>query len=191
MRNAKYRYSPVGYICPGVELLGHRKGFILASPTLSHTTKSHYFLHLHKLPTTPQISRHTHLWSDLPHGTDPRVRLGLCGQVSGVLASGVQSRRQGGFRLQSGWVLKAHRIPYSFLSTHHGVVQGFESQSMGWGGGLSYTSSCTSVSSSFFWLCAILFIYFFLVYYQSSLLKLMLQKGKDLISLIHYYIPWV
>ena len=79
-----YRYS-VGYICPGVELLGHRKGFILASPTLSHTTKSHYFLHLHKLPTTPQISRYTHLWSDSPHGTDPRVRLGLCGQVSGVL----------------------------------------------------------------------------------------------------------
>ena len=65
--------------------MGHRKEFILASPTLSHTTKSHYFLHLHKLPTTPQISRYTHLWGDSPHGTDPRVRLGLCGQVSGVL----------------------------------------------------------------------------------------------------------
>ena len=132
---------------PGSGLLGHRKRFILASPTLSHTTKSHYFLHLHKLPTTPQVSRYTHLWSDSPHGTYPRVRLGACGQVSGVLKPLECSLEEGvGSGYKVGEFLRPQSCPNPFSPPTMGWPSTLKARArQGWRAFLSMSLLYTSV----------------------------------------------
>lgn len=146
---------------PRSGIIGPQKRVYFSISTLSH----------HKVPLLPptstqtsncsQIFSATHLWVIHRMGPDPRSQAwAMWAGQWGSQAPGVQSRRQGGFRLQSGWVLKAHREFPIFSPPTVGWSRALEAeQGWGWWAFLSTSLPCTSVSSSFFWQSYLVYLF--------------------------------